>query len=298
MIVRRLGANNLAEVLGCLGDLVEDVVVHLHEEVHAASDTRSTVTRRRGGSAANVVESACLAGWRARFIGQIGDDPTGRWLTERLEAVGAEVAVRRVGRTGTVVVLVAPDGERTMLADRAACTELADPEAGWLHGLHTLHIPWYSFTVEPLRTTSFTLARQASLAGCRVSIDLSSSALLDAATPAVVAADLRTVRPDVVLANEQEAAAMGSWMSNDALGARLVVVKHGSEPATISEAGAPDVSVPAVRLDGVRDTTGAGDAFAAGFLCALAEGATPAEACATAHRVAAGAVSRASAAGG
>ncbi|MEN9823033.1 MAG: hypothetical protein RLZ04_1459, partial [Actinomycetota bacterium] len=296
--VRRPGANNVAEVLGCLGDLVEDVVVHLHEEVHAGSDTRSTVTRRRGGSAANVVESARLAGWPARFIGQVGDDPAGRWLTERLEGVGAEVAVRRAGRTGTIVVLVAADGERTMLADRAACTELADPDPAWLDGLHTLHVPWYSFTSEPLRSSSFVLARLAAERGCRVSIDLSSSALLESATPAAVAADLRSLQPDVVLANEQEAAAMGDWMSTDALGARLVVVKHGSEPAVVSEVGRPEFRVPAVRLATVRDTTGAGDAFAAGFLCALADGAAPAEACAVAHRVAAEAVSRASADGG
>ena len=269
--------------------------MHLHEEVHAASDTRSTVMRRRGGSAANVVESACLAGRRSRFIGQVGDDPTGRWLTDRLEAVGADVAVRRAGRTGTVIVLVGLDGERTMLADRAACTELTDPDPAWLDDLHTLHVPWYSFTVEPLRTSSFTLARWATERGCRVSIDLSSSALLDAATPAAVAADLRSLRPDVVVANEQEAAAMGSWMSPESLGAGIVVVKHGSRPAVVSEAGGVEISVPAVHLPDVRDTTGAGDAFAAGLLCALAEGASPAEACTAAHRVAGDAVSRASA---
>ena len=269
--------------------------MHLHEEVHAASDTRSTVMRRRGGSAANVVESACLSGRRSRFIGQVGDDPTGRWLTDRLEAVGADVAVRRAGRTGTVIVLVALDGERTMLADRAACTELTDPDPAWLDDLHTLHVPWYSFTVEPLRTSAFTLARWATERGCRVSIDLSSSALLEAATPAAVAADLRSLRPDVVVANELEAAAMGSWMSPESLGAGIVVVKHGSRPAVVSEAGGVEISVPAVHLADVRDTTGAGDAFAAGLLCALAEGASPAEACTAAHRVAADAVSRASA---
>ena len=277
-----------------MGDLVEDVVVRLHEELHAASDTRSTVTRRRGGSAANVVESACLSGWPARFIGQVGDDPTGRWLTERLAEVGAEVAVRRAGRTGTVVVLVGADGERTMLADRAACTELADPDPRWLDGLHTLHVPWYSFTGGPLRDSAIALAAWANERGVRVSIDLSSSALLEAASPAAVAADVARLTPDVVIANEQEAAAMGPLMTPESLGARVVVVKHGADPAVISEAGRADVIVPAVSLDDVRDTTGAGDAFAAGFLCALADGASPTEACAVAHRVAADAVRRAS----
>jgi len=284
-------------VLGCVGDLVEDVIVRLHEEIHAASDTRSTVTRRRGGSAANVVESACRAGWPARFIGQVGDDPTGRSLTDQLVAVGAEVAVRRAGRTGTVIVLVAADGERTMLADRAACTELADPDPAWLDGLHTLHVPWYSLMVGPLRESALTMARWAGERGIRVSVDLSSSALLTAATPDAVAADLHRIGADIVVANEQEAAAMGALMTPEALGTRIVVVKHGGDPAVVSERGRADVVVPAIGLDDVRDTTGAGDAFAAGLLCALADGASVVDACETAHRVAAEAVSRASRAG-
>ena len=114
-------------MLGSVGDLVEDVVVRLHERVNEASDTRATVIRRRGGSAANVVAAACRAGGRARFIGRVGDDPTGHVLTDALVAQGAEVVVQRAGRTGTIVVLVDVVGERTMLSDRGACTDLAHP---------------------------------------------------------------------------------------------------------------------------------------------------------------------------
>ncbi|MEI7547212.1 MAG: PfkB family carbohydrate kinase, partial [Actinomycetota bacterium] len=110
-------------MLGAVGDLLEDVVVRLHEQVNRASDTQATVLRRRGGSAANVVEAAARAGAPARFIGQVGDDGVGHWLTDQLAATGAEVVVRRRGRTGTIIVLLDVNGERTMLADRATATE-------------------------------------------------------------------------------------------------------------------------------------------------------------------------------
>ena len=131
-----------------------------------------------------MVEAACRAGGRARFIGQVGDDATGRWLTEQLEAVGADVMVRWRGRTGTIVVLVDPSGERTMLADRAACVELSDPDRTWLAGLHTLHVPYYSLVGEPLASTTATLAAWANEAGIRVSVDASSAALLEHDGPA------------------------------------------------------------------------------------------------------------------
>jgi sugar/nucleoside kinase (ribokinase family) len=277
----------MTDMLGSVGDLVEDVVVQLLEPVHVASDTRSVVTRRRGGSAANMVEAACTAGGRARFIGQVGNDATGRWLTEQLEAVGADVAVRWKGRSGTIVVLVDPGGERTMLADRGACTELADPDPAWLDGLHTLHVPYYSLVGEPLAATTATLAGWAHDRGIRVSVDTSSAALLEHDGAAHAVARMAALRPHVVFANELEATVLGEALSPGALGGAMVIVKHGAGPASLHREGSDTIEVPAIHVEGVRDTTGAGDAFAAGFLLALADGADPVDAIRHAHQVAA-----------
>jgi sugar/nucleoside kinase (ribokinase family) len=282
-------------MLGSVGDLVEDVVVHLHEPVNVASDTAATVVRRRGGSAANVIAAACQAGGRARFIGQVGDDATGRGLTEALTAVGAELAVRRAGRTGTIIVLVDAAGERTMLSDRAACLDLTDPDHAWLDGLDTLHIPYYSLVAGELATTSATLARWAGERGIRVSIDTSSAAVLERIGPALALAQIRSLRPAVVLANELEAATLGPELHPDHLDGALVIVKQGPEPAIVLQAGQPPQLVPAEVVAGVRDTTGAGDAFAAGLLLALADGADAITATRRGHAVAAAAVRRASA---
>ena len=285
-------------VLGAVGDIVEDVVVRLLEDINVASDTQSVVTRRRGGSAANVVAAACLAGGRARFIGGLGDDMTGDWLTAQLVAAGAEVVGHRHGRTGTIVVLLDPNGERTMLADRAASVELTDPEPAWLDGLHTLHIPYYSLVGEPLATTTATLAAWARQRGIRVSIDTSSAALLQHDGPAVALARIAALHPAVVLANELEAATLGPQLHPDHLGGAVVVVKQGPEPAIVLQRGASPVQVPALDVSDVLDTTGAGDAFAAGFLLALADGLDPVAATRRGHEVAAAAVRRASAAAG
>jgi len=283
-------------VLGSVGDLVEDIVVHLHEEVHHASDTRSTVVRRRGGSAANVVVAARAAGGRARFIGQVGDDAAGRWLTDELVASGAEVAVRRAGRTGTIVVLLDVNGERTMLSDRGASVELADPDPTWLDGLHTLHLPYYSLVGEPLRSSVITLAGWAVKRGIRVSVDASSAAVLQHDGIEVALAAMAALQPSVVLANELEAEVLGDGLRPDRLGGALVIVKNGAGPASVWQADGSVLEVPALDVPDVRDTTGAGDAFAAGLLLALAEGADAVTATRAGHRVAAEAVRRASAA--
>lgn len=282
-------------MLGVVGDLLEDVVVRLHEEVNVASDTEATVVRRRGGSAANVVEAAVRVGGRARFIGQVGDDGVGEWLTQQLTALGAEVVGRRAGRTGTIIVLLDVHGERTMLADRAAATQLTDPDPGWLEGLDTLHIPFYSLAVEPLATTSRTLAGWAHERGIRVSVDASSAAVLTHFGVDRAARQIWELRPDVVLANELEAEVLGERLLPPTGGGALVVVKHGASPALVHRADVGTVEVPAITVADVSDTTGAGDAFAAGLLLALAEGDDPMAAVRRGHSVAAAAVRAASA---
>jgi sugar/nucleoside kinase (ribokinase family) len=271
-------------VLGAIGDLVEDVVVRLLEPINVASDTDALVHRRRGGSAANVVAAACQAGRSARFIGQVGDDGTANWLIDDLRAEGADVVVRRKGRTGTIVVLVDHTGERTMLSDRGSCTALSHPEPGWLDGLHTLHLPLYSLVGEPLASTTTTLVGWAHERGITVSIDASSASLIEHLGPEATLDRFHSLRPTVLLANELEAAAFDGHLVPERIAARCVVVKQGADPAIVVQADADPVEVPALPLDHVRDTTGAGDAFAAGFLLGLADGEDPVDAARAGHR--------------
>src|SRR5437868_7614502 len=91
-------------VLCTLGDLVEDVVVWLHEPINYGTDTTARIVRRRGGSAANVAVFAATDGGASRFVGQVGDDETGTRLLARLHEDGVDTVVARGGRTGSIVV--------------------------------------------------------------------------------------------------------------------------------------------------------------------------------------------------
>ena len=287
-------APNVARMFAAVGDLVEDVVVHLHEQVNVASDTRATVIRRRGGSAANTVAAAGRAGVTARFIGQVGDDPLGRSLTAELAADGADLAVHRAGRTGTIIVMVDALGERTMLTDRAACTALDEPDRAWLDDVQALHIPLYSLVGEPLASSVRTLAHWQRDRGFGVSVDLSSAAILEQLGSDAVMGILHDLGAAVIFANELEAACMGDLLEPANLQGATIWVKQGSGPAILKVAGAEPVEVPAHRVADVTDTTGAGDAFAAGVLIAIEHGDDPVRATQRGHELAADAVRLAS----
>jgi len=252
-------------VLATLGDLVEDIAIRVEDPVNVASDTDASIARRRGGSAANVAAMAARLGHDSRFLGQVGDDAIGAALIAELEADGVDASlVRRIGRTGTIVVLVDPTGERSMLTDRAACLELDQPSKRWLDDVTTLHVPMYSLVVDPLAATARTVIGWAHAREVAVSIDVSSVALIEQLGATEVIGMLGELRPSIVLANEIEAAALGV---QGPLCAAVTVVKQGPDPVVIF-AGGDRYDVPTTPVERGADTTGAGDAFAAGFLTA------------------------------
>jgi sugar/nucleoside kinase (ribokinase family) len=275
-------------MLGTVGDLIQDVVVLGADEIHRDADTPCTITHRRGGSAANVAATAALLGTPARFIGQTGDDPTGTWLRAELTTLGVEVAGHRGGRSGTVVALIASDGGRSMLTDRGSAADLDHPDPAWLDGLLVLHVPFYSLAGGPLGRSSRQLISWAGERDIAVSIDASSTtAMRDFGIPAFVEL-VASYRPAVVLCNADEAEALGAAATPAALGAAAVVVKRGAEPTEVRWGDRLRRLVDVPFLAHLHDTTGAGDAFAAGYLSAQLAGADPFEAAAAGNRTAVG----------
>jgi sugar/nucleoside kinase (ribokinase family) len=275
-----------ATVLCAVGDLLDDVVVWLGGPIGRGTDTPAQVFHRRGGSAANVAAFAAGQGRRARFVGHLGGDPLGDRLLGELADAGVELCVRRGGRTGTVVVLVEPGGERTMLTDRGSATHLADVPPSALDDVAVLHLTSYALVVEPMATTAKALALQAHAAGATVSLDASSVRLLHDVGRARFEDLLAELRPDVLLANAAEAAFLGlPERLPDGVG--LAVVKRGgASTVVVARDGAPS-EVPVPAIDDVTDTTGAGDAFAAGFLGAVLDGADAVAAVVAGHELAA-----------
>ncbi|MFI9160273.1 carbohydrate kinase family protein [Kitasatospora aureofaciens] len=258
-------------MLGVLGDLVEDIVVWADGPLRHGTDSGARVFRRRGGSAANV---ACFAAgqYPVRFLGCVGADPVGDGVVAVLGGHGVDVRVQRHGRTGSIVVLIDPDGERTMLPDRGAAKLLERVPDEWLAGLTHLHVPAYSFDGEPVGRTAVDALARVRQAGGTTSVDASSTGMLEQFGRERFLALLVELAPTFVFANRSESAFLGLLVDGlpgperARLAATTVVTKSGAEPTTVDVPGDDLFTVPVPPVAEVRDLTGAGDAFAAGFL--------------------------------
>jgi ribokinase len=267
----------------CLGDLMVDVVARLFGPLAEGSDSPGVISYVGGGSAANTAAWLTRVGVESVFIGSIGDDPAGQGQLESLHALGVDVRFRvdRIRPTGTCLVLVAPTGERTMVPDPGANLSLMEhdvPTDEFRAGDH-LHVSGYAL-LRDSRDAAVHAMKAAHATGMTISVGAASSAPLTLAGPEVF---LGLLPNDVLLfANESEAAVLtgASGSSADlaralAGPARQAVVTAGSGPAAWSD-GSEVTTLAAEPLDRPElDTTGAGDAFAAGFLAARGRDALP-----------------------
>jgi sugar/nucleoside kinase (ribokinase family) len=238
-------------VLVCtLGDLLLDVIVRLDSPLAQGDDAVATTTLAPGGQAANVAAWAAELGADARVVAVHADDDVGAIVRRELERRGVEVRGPQDVRTGVVVSIVHPDGERTMASDRGSSPELRSEalDATWL-GCDALHISGYSLLGGRMLGAA-AIARER---GARVSVDLSSWTQVAAHADELRAA-IAEARPDVVFGNAREWEAIGDVET----GTR--VVKLGARGIVVDGEAHPAVSVDAV------DSTGAGDALAAGFI--------------------------------
>ena len=280
-------------MLCAIGDLIEDVVVQLRDEMRADTDTPAVIARHRGGSAANVAYFAAKLSGRSRFVGCVGQDPLGDSLIGQLTQHGVDVRGERHGRTGSIVVLSTADGTRTMLTDRGDATALKEFNTTWLDGVQSLHIPLYSFSHEPIASVARAAVEAAPTRGVCVSVDLSSVAVIEHLGSDVVRALIARLSPDVLFCTRAEAESVALTVSNR-VGARIVVVKDGERPVRVFD-DEHESTFAVAPASTVVDGTGAGGAFAAGFLTSRSSGASLDECVAAAQSVAARVVARAGA---
>lgn len=237
-----------------LGDLLLDVIVAVEDPLVPGDDRSATTRVGAGGQAANVAAWAAALGAEACFVGKRGSDTAAALLRGELEARGAALAGPCAGRSG-VVVSISSAGERSMASDRGSSPELrADElEPEWFD-CRALHVSGYALAVEPIATAAERGVALARAAGAQISLDLSAWTLIDERFRALA----RALEPDLVFATEQE------WERFGALDAR-VLLKRGAAGIRLD-----GVDYPA-RPTALLDTTGAGDALAAGFLVGGAE---------------------------
>jgi sugar/nucleoside kinase (ribokinase family) len=242
-----------------LGEVMLDVVAFHEGPLAIASDTPARIRLRPGGAGANTAAWLARAGVDVTLIARVGADDAANLALSSLDGVDLSVEADPVLPTGTCVVLVSPGGERTMLPDPGANIALSAEHlpSEVFAEQNILHVSGYSLMRPGSRAAALTAMDQARDAGMLISVDPASAALL-IDDPAF----LHRARPvDLLLPNADELAALGG----DLPGVKEFAVKLGRDGAYWSD-GLKKVAAKAVRVDEVIDTTGAGDAFAAGFL--------------------------------
>lgn len=291
-----------------LGDLLLDVVISFDPATGEADTAPDAVQLWPGGSAANFAVWAARGGADVTFVSQAGRDWSGDMLVRSLEAEGVTPYVRVVDDTptGRVLVMVDPDGVRRMWSYPGASASL-DPAAldpAWFRGLDAFHLTGYSLLHDGPRAAALRalrLARANSTAFC--TLDPNPSHLIDDYGPALYYDLLRDLRFDAIFPNLEEGRLL-TKMSDPADVAStllelspLVVLTLGESGCMVACSSGTDLPaqlslVPAHAAARVLDTTGAGDAFAAGFVIEYLRTRDPLKAAAAANRTAASVVAR------
>lgn len=229
------------------------------------------VAQAPGGSSGNTTFTAARLGLKAAFVGKVGAGQGGEFYRRRFEELGGDASRFLVGElpNGRCLSLITPDAKRTMRTHLGAAMTLRPEEitVERFAGARHVHIEGYLLFNHDLMMA---VLRAAKSAGCTISLDLASFEVVEAARAFLPA--LLEEFVDLVFANEDEAArivgdagdfpamarALARWC-------RIAVVKLGAEGSLVAEGDAITTIAP-VRVAEAVDTTGAGDAFGAGFL--------------------------------
>lgn len=270
--------------IACEVDNIESLAVA------RGSDYPSRATLSPGGSAANTATWLARAGNNAQLIGAVGADPLGDYLINEIADSGVQLLVQRVPGelTGVCLILNEIDGQRTMIPSAGANAKFDDAQLVdqlAASNITHLHVSAYMLFHELSGITALAYMEAVRQVGATISLDPASSALLADNRIRLLKA---LAMSDVLLANTDEAREITRLLSRDeplqnavdldlistALHptSPIVVVTDGPEPVRALVNRVHNFTNSVTKIGSVKSTTGAGDAFNAGFLNAWLAG--------------------------
>lgn len=248
-----------------------DTVVSLVTDEKLGSRNEAVIVEGVGGSGANSASSLSQMGIETALIGFLGSDIIGQRIEAELATHVLPTVMGRTPRNRRTVSIARSDGTRTMYGstgDQYKSTE--DLTARISH----LRCDWFHVSLTSILRAEHSLipatAAHFRSYGALISIDAGNDVEI-ASRSSEIPEIFANIRPDVTFANEVEMEALASSLV-DLQVLPMLVVKKGPKPCEIWRYGELDFSIPAEHVTNAVDTTGAGDAFAAGMLAGLARG--------------------------
>jgi sugar/nucleoside kinase (ribokinase family) len=242
------------------------------EHLYAAMGP-ATITS--GGSAGNTMAGIASFGGKGSYIGKVRNDELGKHFSHDIKAIGVDFATSPAAsgpKTARCMILVTPDGERSMNTYLGACQNLTadDVNASVVKAAKVTYLEGYLWDPPAAKQAFRAASKIAHEAGRKVALTLSDSFCVDRYREEFL--DLmRSGLVDIIFANESELKSLYSTSDFDGAVAQVrkdvaLAVVTRSEQGAMAVAGNETVTVPAYPVERIVDTTGAGDLFAAGFL--------------------------------
>ena len=255
----------------CIGDLALDVVALLRTEITYGSDTQAHISTHGGGTGGNVATWLGSKKVPVFLVTRVGKDTAGDALIRELDAFGVEHNAEAIEgiHTGVVISLVDSKGERTMFPDSGANAGLSLKDLPPLTGISVAYISGYSFLNPTSRPGVIEMAKVINKHAIPIIFDPASIGSMNFRGKEGLDEMLQLT--DVLILNRSEAEFLSGVTGVDRALTELlkkvpcVVIKTGADGAIAQSRDGNVLSMPAHPVD-VKDTTGAGDAFAAGFI--------------------------------
>jgi len=255
----------------CIGDIMLDVIVLLNRPIVEGLETRAQISTQGGGAAANVASWLAYNKTPSYLVTRIGDDSAGQTLVAELNKYGVEHSSQAIANmsTGVVVVIVGREGERTMFPDSGANAGLGLSDLPDLSQFTAVYLSAYALINPKSREGVLQIVEAVKAAGLPIILDPATVGVLMEVGVSTANDWLGFI--DTIILNEEESHFLtGKENPVDAAAQLLnrvktVVIKRGSNGALGQTRDGQLVQIQAKKTT-VVNTTGAGDAFAAGFI--------------------------------